>query len=175
MAGSHDAAVTVLDELVDRVDALRARRPRVLVGVDGPDAAGKTTLADALRVRVSGSVLRASIDGFHNRRDVRLARGAPSPEGYFRDGFDLDRLSSRLLAPFAAGRGASRPMQGSVTSTTVSGTRHRSPEGRLNGPSGGRARRSALLCVSECRDDGGAGLSASIGLRGEGEIVHADR
>jgi uridine kinase len=73
------------------------------VAVDGPDAAGKTTLADALVGRLDRPVVRASVDSFHRPRAQRLARGPLSPEGYYRDSFDLDALRDRLLIPFAAG------------------------------------------------------------------------
>jgi uridine kinase len=83
----------------------RLARPgtRTLVAIDGPDAAGKTTLADSLVGLLPRPVLRASIDGFHRPRAERLARGPLSPEGCYRDTFDLDALAGELLEPFAAG------------------------------------------------------------------------
>jgi uridine kinase len=83
----------------------RLGRPgtRTLVAIDGPDAAGKTTLADSLLGLLSRPVLRASIDAFHRPRAARLARGPLSPEGCYRDTFDLDALVDELLEPFAAG------------------------------------------------------------------------
>ena len=53
-------------------------------------------LADALRGR---EVIRASIDGFHRPRDERNRLGSDSPEGYYRDSFDLDALRRELLEP----------------------------------------------------------------------------
>ena len=88
------------------VDAVRSRlrsEARLLVAVDGPDAAGKTTFADAMAMRLGTAVVRASVDGFHNRREVRTRRGALSAEGYYRDSFDLAALADNLLIPFAAG------------------------------------------------------------------------
>ena len=83
------------------VDALRLDRP-TRVAFDGPDTAGKTTLADELAavLRVRGRhVLRASIDGFHHPRAARYARGADSPEGYYLDSFDHDAVRATLLDP----------------------------------------------------------------------------
>jgi len=80
----------------------------LFVGVDGIDAAGKTTLADSLaeELRRGGlPVIRASIDGFHNPRDVRYARGSLSPEGYFFDSFNYDALKNDLLLPLREGSG----------------------------------------------------------------------
>jgi uridine kinase len=75
----------------------------VLVGIDGPDAAGKTTLADRLAARLPGPVLRVSVDEFPAPRDVRYARGEFSPQGYYRDSFDLPALVAGRLQPFASG------------------------------------------------------------------------
>jgi len=49
----------------------------VRTAIDGPDAAGKTTLADELAVALrerGRDVIRASIDGFHRPRRERYRR-----------------------------------------------------------------------------------------------------
>lgn len=77
-------------------------QPVTRVALDGIDAAGKTTLADELAPLLKArrrSVIRASIDGFHNPRAVRYARGSLSPEGYFCDSFNLSAVVGSLLAP----------------------------------------------------------------------------
>jgi uridine kinase len=74
----------------------------VRVAIDGPDAAGKTTLADELAPIVAAAgrpVIRASIDGFHRPRAARMARGPESADGYFLDSFDYSGLRSALLDP----------------------------------------------------------------------------
>jgi uridine kinase len=80
-----------------------ARRPHPMrVGIDGPDAAGKTVLADELAnaIRRQGrTVVRASIDGFHRPRADRYARGRKSPQGYYEDSFDYPGLRAALLDP----------------------------------------------------------------------------
>jgi uridine kinase len=78
----------------------------VRVGIDGPDAAGKTTLAEELvgPIEARGRpVIRASVDGFHNRAAVRHRRGAGSPEGFYRDSFDYAALAASLLIPLGPG------------------------------------------------------------------------
>lgn len=80
------------------------------VGIDGVDGAGKTTLADRLAevLEARGTrVIRASIDGFHNPRAVRYVRGKDSPEGFFRDSYDLVALRRELLDPLGP-RGSGR-------------------------------------------------------------------
>lgn len=46
------ADVPLLDEVCALIAATAACRPRTLVAVDGPDAAGKTTFADRLAERL---------------------------------------------------------------------------------------------------------------------------
>lgn len=95
-------------------DALLARLADVLcrmapgrflrVAVDGVDGVGKTTLADRLGAAVEGlgrPVLRASADGFLNPRAVRYGLGRDSPEGFYRDTYDLAALRHHLLDPLA--------------------------------------------------------------------------
>ncbi|WP_202409273.1 hypothetical protein [Deinococcus xianganensis] len=86
--------------LAARWAALRAD-PVARVAVDGVDGAGKTALADELagRVRALGRpVVRVSIDGFHQPRAARYARGRTSPEGFYRDSYDLAALAREVLS-----------------------------------------------------------------------------
>lgn len=72
------------------------------VAVDGPDAGGKTTLADAVAsiLRARGrTVIRATVDDFQRPRADRYRRGEYSPEGYYRDSFDYATLKRLLLDP----------------------------------------------------------------------------
>ncbi|MFC2036211.1 hypothetical protein ACFLUJ_08875 [Chloroflexota bacterium] len=77
-----------------------------LVGVDGVDASGKTTLADKLVYRLKESsrqIIRAPIDGFHNPRAVRYRKGRYSPIGYYQDSFNHQLLIDKLLKPLSSG------------------------------------------------------------------------
>jgi uridine kinase len=72
------------------------------VAVDGVDGAGKTMFGDELALeleRLGRPVIRASIDGFHNPREVRYRRGRASPEGFFEDSYDYELLRAFLLDP----------------------------------------------------------------------------
>ena len=105
MSGPSPARLRLLDELTDEVVALPGD-PFVRVGVDGMDGAGKTVLADELagRVRARGrQVIRASVDGFHHPRAIRYLRGRASPEGFYRDSYDLAALDRELLGPLGPG------------------------------------------------------------------------
>ena len=95
----------VIERLAGIVDAVRRPHP-VRGAVDGPDAAGKTTLADELAValrRRGRRVIRASIEGFHRPRAQRHRSGVDSPEGYYEDSFDDAAFRSALLDPLGPG------------------------------------------------------------------------
>lgn len=95
----------LLEDLAAAVGSVRSPHP-VRVAIDGPDAAGKTTLADELAVvlRARGrEVIRASIDGFHLPRVRRYRRGQYSAEGCYHDTYDYDALRRVLLDPLGPG------------------------------------------------------------------------
>ena len=99
---SHAALVSTLAARV-----LSAHRGEIQrVAVTGSDGAGKTRLADDLARRIGREgmpVIRATIDSFHNPRAVRYRLGRESPEGFYRDSFDLDALRAKLLDPLSPG------------------------------------------------------------------------
>lgn len=91
----------LIEKLAHAVGSVDLPHP-VRVAIDGPDAAGKTTLADELAIplRAQGrQVVRASIDGFHRPRAERYRQGEDSPEGYYNDSFDYPALRQQLLDP----------------------------------------------------------------------------
>lgn len=94
--------MSLAEALAELIDA-RCVGGRLLVAVDGPDAAGKTTLARSVVERLVRPSLCISIDGWHHPRDHRLRRGAESAAGYYLDSFDVDRLAAGCLEPFRAG------------------------------------------------------------------------
>jgi len=78
---------------------------QVLVAVDGPDGAGKTTFADALADATPGRVVvRASLDDFHHPRAHRHAEGRTGETVWAR-GFDYDAVRRELLGPWRRGVG----------------------------------------------------------------------
>jgi uridine kinase len=91
----------VLEELSGLILKVKQEYP-LRVGIDGVDAAGKTSLADELVPYLAKSgrgVIRASIDGFHNPQHIRSNRGPYSPEGYYYDSFNYELLQECLLNP----------------------------------------------------------------------------
>jgi uridine kinase len=95
----------LIDSLVARIERVELGHP-TRVGIDGPTAAGKTTLADELAAefeRRRRPVVRAGVDGFHNPAEIRRRRGSLSPEGYLDDSFDYHALHESLLTPLGPG------------------------------------------------------------------------
>jgi uridine kinase len=94
----------LIERLARLIADLEVSHP-ALVAIDGPDAAGKTTLADELGAALTRrrrEVIRASIDGFHRPRAERYRRGSSSPVGYYEDSFDYGAIHQMLLRPLAA-------------------------------------------------------------------------
>jgi uridine kinase len=91
--------------LAEAVGSLTIAHP-TRVAIDGPPAAGKTTLGDELAVvlRSQGrEVIRVSIESFLLPRAQRYRRGEYSAEGCYHDSFDLDALHRVLLDPLGPG------------------------------------------------------------------------
>jgi uridine kinase len=101
-SGTRDELLSRLAEAIGSVTTAHPMR----VALDGPPAAGKTTLADELAVvlRAQGrAVVRASIEGFLLPRSQRYRRGEDSAEGCYHDSFDYDALHRVLLDPLGPG------------------------------------------------------------------------
>lgn len=77
---------------------------RTLVAIDGVGASGKTTLAGQLADAISARpVVVLHADDFFHPRSFRHGRGRYSPEGFWQDTYDLDRLVSMALVPLGPG------------------------------------------------------------------------
>jgi uridine kinase len=95
----------VINQLADLILSVQRTHP-LRVAIDGVDAAGKTVLGDELAAVIEAGgrpVIRASLDGFHNPQQVRYRLGADSPEGYYRDSFDIQAVLRELLLPLGPG------------------------------------------------------------------------
>ncbi|MEV4543293.1 uridylate kinase [Micromonospora echinaurantiaca] len=91
----------MLGRLAEAVRSITVAHP-TRVAIDGPPAAGKTTLADELAVvlREQGrDVIRATIDDFLFPRAQRYPRGEYSAEGCYYDAHNYDALNRVLLDP----------------------------------------------------------------------------
>lgn len=103
------------DSVLQRDDVLKALSKRILqlpqkhvlkIAIDGVDGAGKTTFADELAHVLNPSrrkIIRASVDGFHNLKEIRYQRGRMSSEGFFLDSYNYSGLKEFLLDPLSPG------------------------------------------------------------------------
>jgi uridine kinase len=90
-----DPRSALLDALAERAGP--ARR----LGIDGPDAAGKSTLAAELAAALAGhgaEVTVVGLDAFLRPAEERYRLGPESPEGYFLDSSDLPAFRRAVLA-----------------------------------------------------------------------------
>lgn len=91
----------VISELAETIDKVRIPHP-VRVGIDGVDCSGKTYLANefaSLLRELKRDVIRVSIDGFHNPKEIRYRQGCKSPRGFYEDTFDYEAILSCVLLP----------------------------------------------------------------------------
>jgi uridine kinase len=73
-----------------------------VIAVDGVDGSGKTTFASQLACAIDGAGRPAVIvheDDFLAPRVTRYRLGRESPEGFFRDSYDLGALKRHVLDP----------------------------------------------------------------------------
>jgi uridine kinase len=97
----HGTRVDLLGRLAEEIGSTTTAHP-LRVAIDGPPAAGKTTLADELEVvirRQGREVVRATIDDFLFPRARRYRRGRYSAEGCYFDAHDRDAMCRVLLDP----------------------------------------------------------------------------
>ncbi len=76
-----------------------------LVAVDGVDGSGKTTFAARLAARYVDHGRPAHVvhmDDFLNPRAVRYRLGRDSPEGFFRDTYDLAAFAVGVIEPLSS-------------------------------------------------------------------------
>ncbi|MGW1676444.1 uridine kinase [Saccharopolyspora sp. NPDC002376] len=90
----------LVEETAKRILALG--QGRLLVGIDGFTAAGKTSFGHELAAWISAAgrpVLRATLDDFKNPWRDRHLYDRESGEGYYRNAYDYASVKRLLLAP----------------------------------------------------------------------------
>ncbi|MGW7368022.1 uridine kinase [Streptomyces sp. NPDC054841] len=90
----------LVEQVAKRVLALGGGR--LLVGIDGFTAAGKTSFGHELAAGISAAgrpVLRASLDDFKNPWKDRYLYDRESGEGYYRNAYDYEAARRLLLDP----------------------------------------------------------------------------
>ena len=92
-----DSEFLDIDEFAAEVARRSAGRPRAVVGIDGPGASGKSTLAGLLAARLDGAAV-VQVDDFYLPGALRDTR-----TGQIGALFDLPRLGEQVVKPAAAG------------------------------------------------------------------------
>ena len=97
-------SASVRDQALAQLADLIAERGARRVAIDGPDAAGKSTLAAELApllapllARRGLRVVAQTIDEFHRPPEERYRRGRESAEGYYLDSFDYEAVRAFVL------------------------------------------------------------------------------
>jgi len=90
---SHQQGVNMESSIIERIQALQAAAPRLVIAIDGRGGAGKSSLARKVVAAVAGAV-HVEFDWFH------------LPKADLRDEarFDAPRLIDEVLKPFRQGR-----------------------------------------------------------------------
>ena len=100
-----------VDYLSEQIEAVKRPHP-VRVGIDGPDAAGKTRLADDLaknlelrqeRADFKRQIIRVMLDDFSNPKEIRYDLGRLSPRGYYEEAFNYEAFRNMVLTPMGPG------------------------------------------------------------------------
>ncbi|WP_274560683.1 uridine kinase [Streptomyces spiramyceticus] len=98
----------LVDDTVKRILALGGGR--LMVGIDGFTAAGKTSFGHELAERISAEgrpVLRATLDDFKKPWKDRHLYDRESGEGYYRNAYDYEAVRRLLLDPCRSPEAAS--------------------------------------------------------------------
>lgn len=114
----------LISRLAEAIGSVRTAHP-LRVAIDGPPAAGKTTLADELAAVLRAQdrdVIRATVDDFLFPRAQRYRRGQYSAEGCYFDAHDRAALCRVMLDPLGPGgdRGFRHTVYDSDTDTPSS-------------------------------------------------------
>jgi uridine kinase len=91
----------VLEDLGDALAAVHTPDRLTRIGIDGVDGAGKTRLAEELAQELTARrrpAVRVTLDQFEQPTAERYVGGDLSPEGYYRDAFDLERFRAHVLS-----------------------------------------------------------------------------
>ncbi|MDD9900633.1 MAG: uridine kinase [Alphaproteobacteria bacterium] len=92
----------VYQSLVASIASKKHKGAPLVVGINGIDGSGKTTLSKKLGALLKGrgySVCCISIDNFHYPREHRYRRGENSPEAYYHDSFNCQAFIQGALRP----------------------------------------------------------------------------
>jgi len=91
-----------IDEVIAKHILDYQKNNPLIIAFDGVDTSGKTTLANnvyKVLKNYNKNTVRISIDKFHNPKEIRLQKGELSPDGYFYDSFNLEKIFEYIINP----------------------------------------------------------------------------
>ena len=91
----------LLEIIANKIISLQKDKP-IIVAINGIDGAGKTCFTKELKEILdskSTDIIYASIDGFHNSKQIRYQKGKDSPEGFYKDSYNYEKLLELLINP----------------------------------------------------------------------------
>ena len=91
-----------IDEIIAQYIIEHQKNKPIIIAFDGVDTSGKTVMANNVyRILKNNNknAVRISIDKFHNPKEIRLQKGELSPEGYFYDSFNLNKIFEYIINP----------------------------------------------------------------------------
>lgn len=91
----------IVEKILDRIEELRENKEHVLIAIDGPCGAGKTTIATAVRERIGCPVIH--MDDFYLLPEERTEERLNEPGG----NVAYERVREQVLEPLMRGEPAS--------------------------------------------------------------------
>lgn len=91
----------LLEIIANKIFLLQKNKP-IIVAINGIDGAGKTCFTKELRKVLdskSGNVIYASVDNFHNPKQLRYTKGKNSAVGFYKDSYNYAKLLELLINP----------------------------------------------------------------------------
>jgi uridine kinase len=92
----------LVDKIIKTILQRKVDKKAMVVAFDGVDTSGKTSLADEIDKclkEINKESIRVSIDKFHNQKQIRVQKGENSPEGFYYDSFNYDKIIELVLNP----------------------------------------------------------------------------
>jgi len=99
--------MNIISSLTDQICSIQKNKP-IVIAFDGVDTSGKTTLSNKIYeelITKGKNCVKISIDKFHNSKTIRMMKGELSPEGFFYDSFNIEKIIECVLAPIKSGHG----------------------------------------------------------------------
>lgn len=103
--------MTTINDINHKIDELKknfnTRDRAIVVGINGIDCSGKTTLATKIKKELDRKGYKnqlISIDDFHMPKSYRYKGGECSPDNYYNNSFNLSKIAEEIFIPISNGK-----------------------------------------------------------------------